>query len=158
MTDFFAQYATSPKLELEGKEFDWGGGVTLTIARSQNPKYTRLLAKLYEVHKHTLDKKDTPEELAAAEDRSNKIMADVMSKSILLGWTGPVSYKGQPLPYSVANAEMLLQLKDFQSEVARKANDFRNFRYDTEEADAKNSQTASDGTLPGALSSSSSSN
>lgn len=143
--DFFTSYATDPKAELEGKEFDWGGGVTLLIARAHNPKYTRILAKLYEAHKHTLDQKDTPEQLATAEDRSNKIMAETMSKSILLGWTGPVTYKGQPLPYSVANAEMLLQLKDFQNEVAKKAADFRNFRFETEEADAKNSPTTSAG-------------
>lgn len=144
--DFFANYATDPKAELEGKEFDWGGGVSLLIARAHNPKYTRILAKLYETHKHTLDQKDTPEQLATAEDRSNKIMAETMSKSILLGWTGPVTYKGQPLPYSVANAEMLLQLKDFQNEVAKKAADFRNFRFETEEADAKKSPTTSAGT------------
>jgi hypothetical protein len=146
MLDFHAQYATDPKAELEGKEFDWGGGVKLLIARAHNPKYTRLLASQYEAHKHTLDKKDTPEDLAAAEDRSNKIMAYVMARSILLGWSGAVKFKGEDFPYSVANAETLLQMKDFQSEVAKKAADFRNFRFETEEVDAKNSQATSSGT------------
>lgn len=146
MIDFHSQYATDPKSELEGREFDWGGGIKLLIARAHNAKYTRLLASQYEAHKHTLDQKETPEQLATAEDRSNKIMAYVMARSILLGWTGAVFFKGQALEYSVANAEMLLQMKDFQAEVSKKAADFRNFRFETEEADAKNSPTTSSGT------------
>lgn len=156
--DFFAAYATDIKAETEGKDIPWGGGVTLTIARAHNPQYTRLLANLYEKYKDVLDKKDTPEELAEAEACSNKLMAEVMAKTILLGWTGPVMYKKQPLPYSTANAQVLLQLKDFQNEVAKKAADFRNFRFETEEADAKNLPTTSDGTSNGAPNSDTSSN
>jgi hypothetical protein len=136
--DFWSEYATDTKAENEGKEFDWGGGVKLVIARAHNPTYTRLLASLYEKNKEALDKKSTPEDLAAAEVLSNKIMAEVMAKSILLGWSGPVTFKGEPLPYSSANAQKLLELKDFQNEVAKRAADFRNFRFETEEADAKN--------------------
>lgn len=147
--DIFAQYATNPALEQDGKEFDFGGGIKLKIARAHNPKYTRILNKLYEAHKHTLDLKDTPEQIAAAAECSHKIMAEVMSKSILLGWTGPVEYKGQPLPYSVENAKKLLLLKDFQEEVARRAANFHNFRFEVEEADAKNSATSSSGSSNG---------
>lgn len=154
MLDIFAQYATDPKAELEGKEFDLGGGVTALIARSHNPKYTRMLANLYEVHKHTLDQKETPEQLATAEDRSNKIMAEVMACSVLLGWTGPMAYQGEPLPYSVANAQKILLHKDFQREIARKSDDFRNFRFQTEEADVKNLSTTSNGSSPGEVASS----
>ena len=139
MIDIFAQYATDPKAELEGREVPWGGGVTLLIARAHNPKYTRILSQLYEAHKHTLDQKETPEQLATAEARSNKIMAETMAKSILLGWTGPLAFKGKLLEYSIANAQMLLEIKDFQAEVAKKAGDFRNFRFEAEEADEKNS-------------------
>lgn len=144
--DFHATYATDPKAELEGREVDWGGGIKLLIARAHNPKYTRMLAQQYEAHKHTLDQKETDEQLATAEARSNKIMAYVMARSILLGWTGPVKFKGQDLPYSVANAEMLLEIKDFQAEVAKKAADFRNFRVKVEEGDEKNSPTTTAGT------------
>jgi hypothetical protein len=155
--DFHALYATDPKAEQEGREFDWGGGVKLKIARAHNPTYSRLLASQYETYKHVLEQKATEEDQAAAEACSNKIMAYVMARSLLLGWTGPVTYKGQPLPYSVANAEMLLSLKDFQNEVNRKANDFRNYRYETEAADEKNSPATSDGTSNGDPSSSTSS-
>lgn len=143
--DIFHQYATDSALEMEGKEFDFGGGVTMKVARSYNAKYTRMLSQLYEAHKHTLDQKDTPEQIAAGEERSLKIMAEVMAHSVLLGWTGPVMYKGEPLPYSVANAEKLLLLKEFQKEVGRKADDFKNYRFQTEAADVKNSSTTSSG-------------
>lgn len=144
--DFWSEYATDPQAETEGKSIPWGGGVILTIARANNPAYTRLLASLYEQNKEALDKKTTAEDMAAAEALSNKIMAEVMAKTVLLGWTGPVTYKKQPLEYSTANAQKLLELKDFQAEISRKAADFRNFRYAVEAADAKNSPTASAGT------------
>jgi hypothetical protein len=156
--DFFYAYSTDPKAEQEGREFDWGGGIKLKIARAHNATYSRLLASQYEANKHILDQKETAEDQAAAEACSNKIMAYVMARSILLGWTGPVVFKGQPLPYSVANAEMLLSIKDFQSEVAKKAGDFRNYRVEQEVADEKNSPATSDGTSNGAPSSDTSSN
>jgi hypothetical protein len=136
--DFWQSYATDPKAEQEGKEFPWGGGVTLTLARANNPKYTSLLASLYEKNKDALDKRDTDEDRAAAEELSTQIMAEVLAKTVLLGWIGPVTFKGEKLEYSAANAQKLLMLKEFQNEVARKAADFRNFRFETEEADAKN--------------------
>lgn len=138
MYDIFTQFAVNPKLEQEGKEFDFGGGVKMLIARSSNPTYQKMLNKLYETHKHTLELKDTAEQLAAAKDRSNQIMAEVMAHTVLLGWTGPVAFKGEKLEYSVANAKKLLLVEEFQKEVARRADDFRNFRFEVEEADAKN--------------------
>lgn len=148
--DIFSQYAVDPKLEQEGKDFDWGEGLTLILARSHNPIYTKMINTRFEAHKHTLELKDTPEQLKAAEDRSHKIMAEVLAHTVLIGWKGEMIYKGQPLEYSVANAEMLLLHKDFQREVARKADDFRNFRFQTEEADVKNSEPTSSGTSLGA--------
>lgn len=147
--DIFLKYATDPKAEQEGKEFDFGGGLFMLIARSGNDKYTRMLNKQYEAHKHTLDLKDTDEQIAASKELSHKIMADVMAHSVLLGWRGPASFKGEDLPYSIANAKKLLLLKDFQTEVARRSDDFKNYRFETEEADAKNSSTTSSGTSLG---------
>jgi hypothetical protein len=147
--DIFAQYATDPKLEQEGKPFPWGGGLTLILARAGNIKYNRLITSLYEAHKHTLDLKDTPEQIEAGINRTRLIMAEVLAKSVLLGWEGEMTVKGEPLPYSVANAQKLLEIKDFQDAVASKAGDFKNYRFAVEEADAKNSSTTSSGTSLG---------
>lgn len=155
MRDFYDEYAVNPELEQHGKEFDFGGGVKMLIARSHNPTYSRMLKQLYDAHKHTLDDDSTPEAIKEAKRRSNLIMAEVMAHSVLLGWSGPVMYKKAPLPYSVANARKLLELEEFQREVSIKAGDFKNFRFEVEEKDAKNSETTSGGTSPGAESSTS---
>ncbi len=147
--DIFNLYATNEIQEQEGKEFDFGGGVTMKIGRSQNPRYQRMMTQLFEAHKHTLELKSTEEEVKAAEDRSRKIMAEVMSKSVLLGWSGPVTYKGDDIAYSVDNAYKLLLIKDFQAQVAKRADDFKNFRQVTEDADVKNSVPTSGGSSPG---------
>lgn len=149
--DIFEQYAVDPKIELEGKWFDFGDA-KLLIARSGNPAYQRMLNKLWEAHKHTLEQKETPEQLAAAKDRSNKIMAEVMSHTVLLGWAGNFTFQKQPLAYSIANAKKVLLIEEFQKAVAKLADDFKNYRFEVEEADAKNSTPTSGGNSPGAAS------
>ena len=155
--DIYRVFATDPALEQEGKWFDFGGGVRFKIARAHNPTYTRILNKLYEAFKHVLDLKDTPEQQREAADRSHKIMAEVMAKSVLLGWEGPVAFKGEMLTYSVTNAEKLLLVKDFQEWVAKRSADYQNYRHEVEQADAKNSVTTSAGTSSGEAASSTSS-
>lgn len=147
--DIYKLYATDPALEQEGKWIDFGGGVKFKIARAQNPRYTRILNQLFEAHKHTLELKETEAQIREAAERSHKIMAEVMAKSILLGWEGPVEYAGQALPFSPANAEKLLLVKDFQEEIAKRAANFQNFRVQAEAADAKNSEATSTGTSSG---------
>ncbi len=147
--DFFKSYATDPKLEIEGVPSDFGGGVNLLIARMHNPRYTRMMTAQLETYKHTLEARDSDEQIKASDERSDKIMADVMSKSVILGWDGPVEYDGQPLPYNVENAAKLLAMKDFRAEVVRRSNDFKNYRFKVEEADTKNSSPISNGTSPG---------
>jgi len=147
--DIFKAYATSPALEREGKDCDFGD-VTFKIARSGGHQYNEMLTKRFEAFKHMLDLKDTQEQRDAAEERSLKIMAEVMAHTVLLGWTGNVAFKGETLAYSKENAQMLLEVKEFQNEIAKKAHDYRIYRFATEEADAKNSPTTSSGTSPGA--------
>lgn len=147
--DLYRHYAVDNKLEIEGKEFDFGGGVKMLIAKSYNPSYRRMLTKLFEAHKHTIELQDTPEQVNESRDRQHKIMAEVMAHTILLGWSGPVEYDGTPLPYSTSNAQKLLMLEEFQKEVAKRADDFKNYRVQVEEADAKNSSPTSNGVSPG---------
>lgn len=150
--DIFNQFATNTAHEEEGRPFDkeFGADVTFVIARAGNRTYSRMLQAQVDAHKHTLDQKATEEQKLASEDRSEKIMIDVMAKSILLGWSGNVKYQGKPLPYSVDNAIMLLQLKEFRKKVDGLSNDFKNFRLISEEEDAKKSATTSNGASHGA--------
>jgi len=153
MLDIFKQYATDPQAEQDGREFPFGEGVYLCIARANNARYTHMLNARFQQFKHELDKKNTPEEIAAGRARSDKIMAEVMAHTVLLGWRGPLGFKGQLVgDYSVQKAQDLLQYPEFQNAVAAKASEFRNFLYEVEAADAKNSETTSGGTSPGVAS------
>lgn len=145
MLDIFAEYAVDPKAEQDGRWFPFGAGSRVLVARANNPAYVRMLTARYEQFQHELSKKDTAEDLAAARERSNKIMAEVMAHTVLLGFEG-FGYQKQPIEYSVTNAQTLLQHEEFQKAINALANDFRNYRFKLEEDDAKNSETTSAGT------------
>lgn len=150
--DIFSAYATNDQAEQNGREFE-NGDATFLIARSGNRRYTDMLSQLYTAHKHTLDQKDTSEARLAAEDRSNKIMVEVMSKSILLGWSGNVKYKGVDLPYNQTNAALLLGHKDFRNWVDGKSSSFQNYLEEVKKEDEKNSAPTSTGSSPGEVAS-----
>jgi hypothetical protein len=146
--DIFSIYATNDDAEQQGR-YQENGDAQFLIARNGNDRYSRMLTNLYEIHKFTLDNKSDEESRKAAKDRSDKIMVEVMSKSILLGWTGNVKFRGEQLPYSVENAVKLLQVKDFRNWVNAKADDFKNYLEVVEADDAKNSAPTSSGALNG---------
>jgi hypothetical protein len=149
MFDIFAEYAVDPKAEQEGRWFPFGTGRVL-VARAGNAAYNRMITARYEQYKHELSQKDTPAQQQAAERRSNLIMAEVMAHTVLLGYED-FGYQGKPIEYSIPNAQMMLEHKEFQRAIGALAAEFRNFRYQTEEADAKNSETTSAGNSSGGL-------
>lgn len=115
--DIFAKFATDESLETNGTWRDLGGGTRVLVARSGNRAYARMLAKLYEQHRAVLDAADD-----VADRKSDQIMAEVVAKTILLGWES-VLYKGKHLEYSVENATMLLAHKDFRRTIMNLAED-----------------------------------
>lgn len=119
--DIFTEYAANETLENEGTWTELGDA-KLLIARAGNKKYIRKLSRAVDRSKKLLDRKDD-----AADALSDKIMIDVMAETILLGWEG-VTFKGEVLPYSVENAKMLLELKDFRRQVMELADDFESFK------------------------------
>lgn len=154
--DIFDLFATSELLEESGKDFDFGGGVRFRIARIGNSRYQRTLTQLFEAHRETLEMKGSDEALAAADECSKQIMRQVHSRTVLLGWSGPVKYKGKPIEYSFETAELLLQHKDFFAWVDTRAKNYQNYLLSSQEEDAKNSATTSPGTSNGGVVSSSS--
>ena len=107
--------------------------VEFLIARANNPKYRRRLSYLYEKNKRLLDGKGD-----AAEAKSNEIMATVMGETVLLGWKGKVSIKGEVLEYSKANAIRLLEVPLFREWVTSQANDQYAYKTVKDEEDAEN--------------------
>ncbi len=149
--DIYNLYQTSILQENGGRPFtkEFGGDATFLIARAGNPKYSRLLTAEYETHKAILDDKSSEAAKDAATACSDAIMVRIMAKSILLGWTGNVKFKGADLPYSVENAALLLAIPEFRKKVSGLSDDYRNYREVQEAADEKNSGPTPNGASPG---------
>lgn len=123
MLDIFAKYATDESLENNGAYRDIGGGVRLLVARAGNKRYAKRLTALYEANRQVLDLQDD-----VAEAKSDEIMVQVMAETVLLGWDGPLAFKGEILPYSVENAKLLLAVKDFRRMVADMSNEMEAYK------------------------------
>lgn len=141
--DIFNAFATDLSKEDNGVECPYGDAVFM-IARANNTAYNKIFMDLYEKHRETIDRKDDEA------DRISKIIdLDVMSKAVLVGWSGNVTYQGQALEFSVANARTLLAIKDFRAWVMKQANTFELYRAVKEEADVKKSENTSSGASSG---------
>jgi hypothetical protein len=127
--DLFTQFATDDNLEINGAWHKHGSGRFL-IARAQNRKYQRLLAKRIEENQDVLNA-GTDE----ADVRSEQIMAEIYAETILLGWDGEHSYNKQPLgEYTREKAVKLLLHKEFRKWVNKRADDLDAYRAKTETA------------------------
>lgn len=131
--DFFDEFATDAAAEVNGVEVPYKGS-TFIVARSGNKKYGKLLSDLVKKNQIALDLKDD-----AADDLSDKLMAEVLAKTILVGWKGEITYKGEKLKYSTANAMKLLAHADFRALVSRWADDREQYRAKQIEEKVKNS-------------------
>ncbi len=121
--DIFANYATDQKLEDEGAWVKLDLETHILVGRAGNKKYGRLLSTLVENNKAALDAKTD-----AADALSDSIMVDVFAESILLGWKGPMSFKGVDMPYTLDNAKTLLAVKDFRTLVSNHSKNVEHFR------------------------------
>jgi hypothetical protein len=146
--DIFAQFATDPKLELEGKWFEIGAAERtlengepdpesvpkILVARSGNKRHGRIVSKLYEANKSTLELKND-----AADAKGEEITIETMAKAILMGWKN-LSIKGEKLVdgWDYETAKRLLAIKDFRNMVNKKADSFEEFKVVQEDAAVKN--------------------
>lgn len=133
--DIFSAFATDTKAEQEGviTPLPGCGNTKWKIARANNKHYGKLLSMLYKRNRAALEAKGDE-----AEALSNKIMAEVYAKTILLSWDKEVKFQGEMLTHSVENAMKLLMLPEFRAMVATVAEDMNNFKAVKDEEDAKN--------------------
>lgn len=135
--DIFAHFATDEKKEIEGAWFDLpGDNGQILVARNTNEKYARAIVKAYERYKNAKG--------VEAEKRQEREYIRLLAEHILVDWKD-IEWKGQPLPYSTQNAEMVLAIKDFRIFVQKCSEDFEAFRVEVEEEVGKSSPTSSDG-------------
>jgi hypothetical protein len=131
MLDIFSQFATDTTLEDKGVERVLGDAKFL-VARTGNSNYTKVLQELVQQNEAALKVKGE-----VADKLSDKIMVEVIARTVLLGWEN-VSYKKQPLPYSLDNAIMLLSHKDFRKQITSWADEMDVFRMKEEAEQEKN--------------------
>jgi len=129
--DIFATYATDESKEENGVWMELGDA-KLLIARSGNPKYTKIFEAAYKKNKRLLDRADE-----AADELAKKLFIDATARSVLLGWEN-VSFQGQPMTYSVENAKILLGHKDFYNEVTKMSQDLTAYKMVQDEDVEKN--------------------
>ncbi len=130
--DLEKAFATNEVAEKEGVIVEFGTA-KFKIARKGNPGYRKLLGKLYKMNRIILESKGD-----AAEKKSDEILSDVISKTILVGWEG-VESKGKPLAFSQEAAyEMLLKYKEFRAFIDTSSEELERFKLHQDEEDEKN--------------------
>lgn len=141
MIDLFEQYATDETAENDGVWVPHGDSEFL-IARSGNKQYSKQITAAFKKNEKLL-----AGESEAASDLSDAIMIDLMATTVLKGWRTKqadgsylpvIGFKRVPLEYSVANAKIVLALKDFRKEVAAWADDMTKFKATLAEEQVKN--------------------
>jgi hypothetical protein len=125
MFDIDKVYGFDEKLSHDGVKMvlDAAGEQYFLVRRIPNPDYERLLSKEFRRHKKVLDL-----ETADSEKLSQKLMSEVLAKTILIGWDG-VALKGKKLAFSVENAvKLLIEYPVLRSSIMEFAQDIKNFR------------------------------
>lgn len=131
--DIFKRFATDAAAEINGVVHDLGEGGFVTIARFGNENFNELFNELSEKHRLALNSDDKK----AAEEAATKVMIKTLARTVLVGFTG-LKYDGEPMAYSVENAEKLLSHRDFSNYVVALSRDVENYRIKKEAEVAKN--------------------
>lgn len=130
--DIFNDFATNAVAETDGVWVEYSGEVSFLIARAGNKKFGRNFMKLYTANRRILEVKG-----ATAEAKAEEINLKTMSENILVGWKGPVMYKGELMgDYSPEKAAKMLAHKDFARWVAEQSEDMSKFKLVQDEEDA----------------------
>lgn len=117
--DIFETFASNEAAEENGTWFPFGEDAELLVARGGNRYYERLMMRLYDQNRVALEgfDSDDDQKVKEADEASDRIMIEVFARTLLKGWRGNITYKGQPLEYSVENAKLLLAHRRFRVKV-----------------------------------------
>jgi len=133
MLDIFDEFATDEKKEIDGVDFDIGGGASLLIARRDNDNYLKMVQE--EADAFAISSQGLSAE--AYEKADKEILTKILARTILLGWKN-LSYRGKLLPYNMKNAIMILGHKDFRKLVMKYASEMSHYKAVLEDKDEKN--------------------
>ena len=131
-------YGTDLDKASEGVWFDSSmiPGLRFKIAKSGNPEYDKLIRNLYKPYRKALQKgRDLDQTI------QDKIMAEVIAKTIVLNWKGMPGEDGNDVLHSVDECMNLMldpELEDLKAEILEFADDSAKFELELDEATEKN--------------------
>lgn len=126
-------FKTDKDAEQQGVEHYIGGGVTLRIARQNNPAYREYIAQLIRPYREEVEAKNL------ADDVWVELINKAMSKTILVGWDGIKDDNGNEIQYTPEKAlDFLSQMPDFREVVSAFSTNMENYRVSELEKDIKN--------------------
>ncbi len=123
MFDLKEAFATDKQAVEEGSVLKLSKDAHVLVARMPNEGYRRELGRQVERHSAVLDL-NTKE----SEELNEDIMADVLAKTIILGWEG-ITDGGEKVKFSPETAKkFILKYEDFRKLVTSFATDINNYR------------------------------
>lgn len=118
-----SQFKTDRKAELAGVWKAIGDGAEVLVARAGNPRHRMASRRAYRPHLAQVRAGTLDAEV------SDRIEAEIIAETILLGWKGLQDERGQEIPFSrSAAAQLLTDYPDFRRLVADLADDMEAFR------------------------------
>lgn len=119
---------TNLDMESEGVWHDFGHGARVKVARTNNPAFNSFVRKNYKANRAALQQDDD-----VSAELSEAMMINAYAHTILKDFEG-FALNSEPLPFSVANAKTLLEIRDFRDRIKDLAESADNFRAQAEEA------------------------
>lgn len=128
--DISKRYVTSEAAEIEGiwRNLEEAGEVR--VARLGNTRYQQAYQRL-ERNKGTVDG------TVLTEAEQTELVVEAMAEAVLVDWRG-IEWEGEPMPYSLENAKVVLRVKDFRRVVLELSRDWEQYRKARLETAAKN--------------------
>jgi len=124
---------TDRNLEQEGVEVQIGEDAFITVRRSNNDKFKKLLIRLRKPHEQRIQRGTMDQKVLDGLTRK------AVAQEVLIDWRG-IKDEGKVIKYSPEAAEALMKkYEDFQEDVLTAANTRETFRKEIEEENAKNS-------------------
>ncbi len=136
--DLFSDFAINTAKAVEGTKVPYRGGVSFFIARASNRRYRDLAVAELKRLEPVLNSGSKEEQ----DEKGKELTVKLMAHTILVGWEGPLAFKGELLgEYTPEKAEQLLtgdHMEDLRKWIQGKADDQQLFKEVQEQADEKN--------------------
>lgn len=124
---------TDKSLEEEGVEVQLDEDAFITVRRSNNSKFKKLLTSLRKPHEQRIQRGTISQKVL------DGLTVKAVAREVLVGWRG-IKDSGKTVKYSPEAAEkLMIKYEDFQEDVLTAANTRETFRRQVAEENEKNS-------------------